>query len=232
MKNWQKLGKFLFDQAFHLTFASNRVATSARVAFNNRGGEYLACVFLDIKGAFDNVNDGDTLHCRSFTRTPQVSVMSPLSFNVYINEIFDNGNVGILAYADDLVMFYAHENLGQAISELQSAVDIVNQKLRQMELKLSPQKSKAMIFPPSRKKSPTASRSIIIEDTPLEYVQTFKFLGYTFDPNLSIRQHDKEIQGSCAKILNILRALCGVSWGADPQNLLILYKGVIRPKIE
>ena len=44
--------------------------------------------------------------------------------------------------------------------------------------------------------------------------------------------HVTKIVRNCEHFINILRSLCGVSWGSDPQNLLRLYTGAFRPKLE
>ena len=44
--------------------------------------------------------------------------------------------------------------------------------------------------------------------------------------------HVSKIQKNCFHYINVLRSLCGVSWGSDPTCLLRLYVGLIRPKLE
>ncbi|XP_075167733.1 uncharacterized protein LOC142239866 [Haematobia irritans] len=177
------------------------------------------------------VFEGKEIQRRSYTGTPQGSVLSPLSFNIYIDEVFRDLNVDIMGYADDLVIFNAHADVEEAMRQVQEAVNSVSDRLKSIQLCLSPQKSKYMIFRPS-KNIPTLSSHIQIGGANVDCFDQFNFLGYIFEPRLRAKPHANYIRRKCFEFTNILRALCGVSWGSDPQNILLLYKGVLRPRIE
>lgn len=66
--------------------------------------------------------DGKSYHRRSFNGTPRGSVISPISFNVYINELFEGLEVENLGYEDALAIFYFDFFLESAISMIQEAV--------------------------------------------------------------------------------------------------------------
>ena len=66
----------------------------------------------------------------------------------------------------------------------------------------------------------------------IQYQKTIKFLGMTFDQKLSFKEHILNLVSKCRKRLNLLKALCGKSWGAHPSTILLTYKVFIRPLIE
>lgn len=74
--------------------------------------------------------------------------------------------------------------------------------------------------------------NVQICDEPIEYVRDFNFLGYTFESHMKAKPHVESIRRKCFNFMNILRDLCGVTWGSDPQNMLKLYFAVVRPKLE
>uniref|UniRef100_T1H2F3 Reverse transcriptase domain-containing protein n=1 Tax=Megaselia scalaris TaxID=36166 RepID=T1H2F3_MEGSC len=126
-------------------------------------------------------------------------------------------------------MFITHSNHKIASDELQYAVTLVNYELKRLDLELSPHKCKTLLF---SKKRPDYLQQIIIDNTYIENVQSFNFLGFEFDSKLKCGFHIKSLSSKCSKFINILRSLCGVSWGANPFRLLMVYKGAIRPKLD
>ena len=66
----------------------------------------------------------------------------------------------------------------------------------------------------------------------LQYKKKCKFLGVTLDNKMSLKDHIEEIVSKCKKRLNLLKALCGKSWGATPETILYTYRCYIRPVLE
>ena len=59
-----------------------------------------------------------------------------------------------------------------------------------------------------------------------------KFLGITFDQHLTFDAHIEDIVKRCRKRLNLLKAIRGKLWGANPNTILYTYKVFIRPLLE
>ena len=66
----------------------------------------------------------------------------------------------------------------------------------------------------------------------IQYKKTIKFLGITFDEKLNFKEHILNLISRCRKRLNLMKALRGQSWGANPTILLYTYKVFIRPLLE
>ena len=45
-------------------------------------------------------------------------------------------------------------------------------------------------------------------------------------------EHIKDVHERCLKRLNLLKSLCGTSWGANPEIILYTYRTFIRPILE
>ena len=71
-----------------------------------------------------------------------------------------------------------------------------------------------------------------LRDELVKYKKELKFLGITFDQQLTFKAHIEDIVVRCRKRLNLLKALRGKSWGAHPSTLLYTYKVYIRPLME
>ena len=86
-------------------------------------------------------------------------------------------NSNIIAYADDIVL------LAPSATSLQMLIDIANNEAITLKLKFNQNKTKCMIFRHSGNKS-ASLKCFRIGEQPLEFVTTFKYLGYIVQNNL------------------------------------------------
>ena len=66
----------------------------------------------------------------------------------------------------------------------------------------------------------------------LKYKKSSKFLGVTFDQQLTFSEHIEDIVTRAKKRLNLLKALRGQTWGACPETILYSYRTFVRPSLE
>ncbi|XP_071642940.1 uncharacterized protein [Temnothorax longispinosus] len=79
---------------------------------------------------------------------------------------------------------------------------------------------------------PSFIPDITINGNPIQYHEIVKFLGIFVDCALSGKPHFTYVINKCRKALNIMTALAGVWWGAHPQQLMMIYKGIIHSNID
>lgn len=163
---------------------------------------------------------------------PQGSCLSPLLFNVFIDDLFQDmpQQVQYSLFADDAALWYTGPDYDIAVSRLQTNLRQLESWSRNNGLQLSAEKSAAMIF--TRYPSVQASAHLQIYNRYIPYVSHFKFLGVVFDRLLTMGRHVKYIKGKCSSRLNLFRCLTSSECGADRVTLLKLYKAVVLPVIE
>ena len=162
---------------------------------------------------------------------PQGSVISPTLFTLFINDIFNKtaSNIKSSLFADDGAMWTTNKDFGVARQNLQNALDEVNLWTQTWGLTLSQSKTTAMIFTNKRLCS---HLPLTLNNLPITYSTTAKYLGMTFDSKLIWNHHINELIIRCKKDLKLLRIISCNKYSSDFITLKRLYTALIRPKLD
>ena len=155
---------------------------------------------------------------------PQGSVLGPLLFLVYINDVSKRGCL-ISIFADNILM---HMEIGCAedYDLLQENIEDVSTWIAHQYMFLNVNKCKYMII--SRKRAPKISLTLM--SSPLEWVSKFKYLGVWLADNLSWSYHIKETSIKATKIAGMIYRKFYPVW--NTATLLQLYVSYIWPLLE
>ena len=74
--------------------------------------------------------------------------------------------------------------------------------------------------------------AIRISDTFLPVEDSTKFLGLWWDSHLSFKKHISVLKTQCWEALNLRRVVAHLKWGGDRDTLLMLYRAIIRSKLD
>ena len=132
----------------------------------------------------------------------------PPLFNCAISEAVDLFNADPAAncfgYADDIKLLRIGNNLAEMGHLIQQDINKLMTWACHNNLRFNPDKTKAMIF--SRKQKLLGKPELIVDGRAIEYVDTFKYLGVTFDSKMLWTTHinDHGLQKHGWKILGTL----------------------------
>ena len=137
---------------------------------------------------------------------PQGSVLGPLLFLLYVNDLHKCSNVpDFHLFADDTNIFLQDQNLKSLELKINEELDKVNQWLQSNRLSLNIDKTNFVIFhPPQRKPQPV---SLKISGRPVEQMTYVKYLGLIIDCHLNWKKHAHEVSKKISRGIGILSKL-------------------------
>ena len=177
-------------------------------------------------------NDHISSKKNSVTGVPQGSVLGPLLFLIYINDIYLCSNkLGFYLFADDTNLLYADKDLKSLETTVNAELKNVCNWLNANKLTINAKKSNFVIFRP-RQKRIDHQTCIRIPDNNnngfvlLECKDYVKFLGVLIDKNLTWKPHIDHIASKISKIVGILARIRH----HVPFNILLqIYRSLIFP---
>ena len=118
---------------------------------------------------------------------PQGSVLGPLLFLVYINDITDSIQSTCFIYADTSLLEIV-EDPQLTSAKLNSDLTNISKWTRDWLVTINPNKTEAMIFSTKRDK-PAMHPALYYEGNKIDIVSSHNHLGVTLSSNLSWRTH-------------------------------------------
>lgn len=157
---------------------------------------------------------------------PQGSVLGPLLFNIFINDILTDLNVNCLLYADDLKIFEMVRS-SEDCERIQRNLDKISNWCVLNKLPLNPQKCNVMSY---TLKISTLDFNYTLEDTTLERPNTFRDLGVIFDKKLSFNNHIESIVCEACRSYGFIAR--NSREFRDINTVKMLYNSFVRSKLE
>ena len=160
---------------------------------------------------------------------PQGSVLSPLLFIFYINnlaKLLPTDNINCM-FADDVSIVATHRDKQKALEAVQHAVDIVVKWCSEWKLKLNASKSEVSFFS-SWTRDASWVPTLTIDGAPIKFNPNPILLGVTLDRQLTFTPHTTNVAERAVGKTNILAALSHSDWGWKRDTLKSIYLTSIR----
>ena len=160
---------------------------------------------------------------------PQGSILGPLMFLLYINDIANSSALlSFYLFADDTAIFFSAKCVKELEKTINQELVNVSHWLIANKLSLNLKKSNALLF---RKKNDSneLNLNLVLNGVPIEEKQKAKYLGIIMDNKLTFEDHIKHIKSKLIKGNAILAKVRHFI----PAHLLInTYNAHIQPHID
>ena len=135
---------------------------------------------------------------------PQGSILGPLLFLLYINDIVNaSDKLEFLLFADDTSLFYKHKDVKTMETTFNEELTRVSDWLKANKLSLNVEKSKVLFF----RRGVKDPFQLRIDGTDLDEVESAKYLGMFFDNKLTFERHVSHVLSKLNKGNAILAKL-------------------------
>ena len=156
---------------------------------------------------------------------PQASILGPLLFLIYINDLLHVCNESIpILFADDTNLFFSGKNLPDLEKRINEELNDISLWLKVNKLSLNIKKTHYMIF--HRKKHDITKMKLCIDNQEIDEVFVTKFRGVLIDSKLTWKPHIRHISGKIARSIGMMtkakRAL-------NKNALITLYYSFVYP---
>ena len=156
---------------------------------------------------------------------PQGSVLGPILFLLYINDLPDHIHSQVRLFADDTAMYLAVQKQEDSAT-LQNDLNNLQEWEQLWDMEFNPSKCQVLHIARSRK---PIHRNYTMHGQVLESVDYARYLGVDISSDLNFSNHINRIRANASKSLgflkrNIKTKHCGIREAA--------YKTVVRPQLE
>ena len=183
--------------------------------------------YLSGRKQFVTVTSVQSEPCEITCRVPQGSVLGPLLFLLYINDIHKCSSIlDFHLFADDANLFFEHKSIADLQAVINEELSKVATWLYANKLSLNVKKSNFVLFHPPQRRAKKIDLHLSIDNQELKREFFVTYLGIIIDSNLSWK---KQVEYIVKKIKRNIGILCKLRHFVNKEILVSLYYALIYP---
>ena len=162
---------------------------------------------------------------------PQGSIIVPLLFIIFVNDLHLSTNLPIDMYADDSTLHTNGKTVAELNEKLTTAVSSVDDWCTSNSMAINEKKTKSMIIRTYQKETKIGCTDLNVyyNNKPLSHVTSEKLLRVSIDKHLLFKEHINDIASKLSKLIALLRRIKHYL----PVNIrIIYYKVFFQPTID
>ena len=156
---------------------------------------------------------------------PKVSILGPLFFIPYVNDLNNASILDAILFADDTNLFISHNDPVYLINTLNRELNKLSTWFAANRLSLNLSKTNFMVFKPWQKRQ-SFEFQVSINEQPILRVSETMFLGVFLDDNLTWKPHISLLASKLSKSIGIIHKS---RFFLSTQSFRTLYNSMILP---
>ena len=161
---------------------------------------------------------------------PQGSILGPLLFVIYVNDIVKTVDTcDIHLYADDTVLYFSDKNPRTVQQSLQSDLDKICAWMCKNRLSLNCDKTVCMLIGNRKLLNKHEILNLNVNSRILDQVHCVKYLGISVDEELN---WNTQVNNVCNRVSKMISFLCRLSSIVDRRNMNLIYNSFILPLLD
>jgi len=141
--------------------------------------------YLSDRRQFVSVNTSHSQYGNIDCGVPQGSILGPLLFSIYVNDMVQSVNCDLYMYADDAALVISGKSVDQIEMSLSNEMESLSIWLEQNKLSLHLGKTESILFATHKKLSVRNSLNIQCKGVYIAPKSCIKYLGAYFDQDMS-----------------------------------------------
>lgn len=158
---------------------------------------------------------------------PQGSILGPVLFILYINEIPKSDEVKLSLFADDTAVYVSSLKLSLAVKKLQNYLEVLLEFFDKWKLKVNSAKTELVYFKHLKRKESVPD--FYVDEHKIISNNQAKFLGLILDKKLLFKDQINSIRKNAYGIISIINCLIGRRSTLSIKNKIILFKMIVLP---
>ena len=191
--------------------------------------------YLTNRSQYTEINGHKSTYLNISTGVPQGSILGPILFLIYVNDINNSSNLNILCFADDTTAYKSGPNIKDLISDVNIQLQLLYTWLSCNKLSLNINKTSYTIFRPHSNTHINIRNSLHINHEAIKSSEestkagAAKFLGVYIDNHLTFSQHIDQL---CTSLSKSIFAINRVKYLLPYAALRSLYFCLIHSRLQ
>ncbi|GFX36948.1 RNA-directed DNA polymerase from mobile element jockey [Trichonephila clavipes] len=174
------------------------------------------------------INDTYSSHRPTEAGVAQGTLISPLLFNIYVNDIPIHHNTTLCMFADDTAILASHTEPKLVARAINRHLLVLEDWFSKWKIALNVAKTEAVFF---TRKTRLNYPDIYLHNERIPWSQSTKYLGVTLDKKLTFKQHITRIRENFIKKAHTFSHLISRRSKLSRSNKLLIYSSLLRPVI-
>ena len=190
--------------------------------------------YLSNRTQFVEIDGQNSSRKQIMCGVPQGSILGPLLFLLYVNDIHQACESSILSFADDTTLYISDHNFISLFGKVNEEINKLYKWFCANKLSLNANKTKYIVIRPKHRRCDLDNMNVLINYIPLNRIgqncvdTSVKFLGICIDEHLTWKNHIQQVNCKISKAMFAIKQVTNLLPGSLLRKL---YFALVHPHL-